>query len=271
MNLWQAMGLEGKRVLIVHHDDLGLTEAQNRAYLELSYPTGSILMPGAWAPQLREGDLGVHLTLTSEWAFPRMRPLTTGRSLHDEQGYLWQSLENVWTHVEAEEAEVELRAQIELALKLRIDVTHIDTHMGAVGRPDLALVYQRLALQYRLPAVLPDAVTLERSGLPDELKLALGDVLDRSPLPRVTVLDDYRGKPEHRKERYIELLSQVGPGVYHFIHHAAAPTAEGRALPDWECRKADLEALADPTVICVINEFTLVTYREVREALRTYL
>lgn len=271
MNLWRAMGLEGERVLIVHHDDLGLTEAQNRAYQKLGYPTGSILMPGGWAPQLREGDLGVHLTLTSEWAYPRMRPLTTGRTLRDEQGYLWQSLENVWSRVDAEEAEQEMRAQIELALALRIDITHIDTHMGAVGRPDLAMAYQRLALQYRLPAVLPDEVTLERSGLPDEITVPLASIMAHSPLPRVRVLDAYTVKPAERRDRYIELLSQQGPGVYHFIHHAAAPTAEGRMLPDWEGRKADLEALSDPEVMRVTNEFMLLTYREVRDALRTYL
>ncbi|HYF94141.1 MAG TPA: ChbG/HpnK family deacetylase [Symbiobacteriaceae bacterium] len=271
MNLWRDMGLEGKRVLIVHHDDLGITEAQNRAYLDLGYPTGSILMPGAWAPQLREGDLGVHLTLTSEWAYPRMRPLTTGRTLHDEQGYLWQTVEDVWTHVDADDAEAEMRAQIEAAKKLRIDVTHIDTHMGAVGRPDLIEAYQRLALQDRIPAVLPDAVSIDRAPLPQELKTALEAVLEQSTLPRVRVLDAYGVKPEEARLRYIELLSQQGPGVYHLIHHAAVPTAEGRMLPDWKTRKADLETLADSHVIRVLNEFVLLTYRDMREALRSYI
>ena len=75
------------RVLILHYDDLGLTHAQNGAYRALGLPTGSVMVPGAWAGGLRGRDLGVHLTLTSEWSALKMRPLTEGESLRDEAGF----------------------------------------------------------------------------------------------------------------------------------------------------------------------------------------
>lgn len=98
------MGLEGKRAIIVHHDDLGMSEAQNRAYFSLGLPTGSLMMPTAWAQQVREGDLGLHVTLTSEWRSPRWRPLTGGESLCDSEGYFWSTVAEAWQHIDLGEA-----------------------------------------------------------------------------------------------------------------------------------------------------------------------
>ena len=142
MDLLERLGLGGRRVLILHHDDLGLTHAQNGAYQALGLPTGSVMVPGAWASGVKGEDLGVHLVLTSEWPAPRMRPLTEGESLRDEAGYFPESLEALWRKARAEEVERELKAQIQAAAKL-FSPTHLDAHQGAVLRPDLAEVYLR--------------------------------------------------------------------------------------------------------------------------------
>lgn len=94
--------------------------------------------------------------MNSEWAHCRIRPLTCGGSLRDPQGYLWRTTEDAWRNVKAAEIEDELRAQVEHVLKLGIDVTHIDTHMGSVMRPDLAEIYAKLACHYKVPALIPD-------------------------------------------------------------------------------------------------------------------
>ena len=44
MDLLERLGLGGRRVLILHHDDLGLTHAQNGAYQALGLPTGLSLI-----------------------------------------------------------------------------------------------------------------------------------------------------------------------------------------------------------------------------------
>ncbi|NLD74523.1 MAG: ChbG/HpnK family deacetylase [Chloroflexi bacterium] len=272
MDLWQEMGLEGRRALIVHHDDLGITHAQTQAYLDLGYPTGSLLASSTWAPALaghEGGDLGVHLTLTSEWNAPRIRPLTGGASLRDAHGFFWRTLEEVWRHAETAEVEAELRAQVEAIYALGIDVTHIDTHMGAVMRPDVAEVYVRLAAEYLLPIMLP--ARLEYHSLPEAFREPLRRLLDASPLPRVGMLMGYDGPAETMRDWYVETLRGLGPGVYHLIHHAALPTPEGRMLPDWERRAADVDALQDPEVRGLIGECVPLTYREVRDALRAHL
>ncbi|GGJ05447.1 carbohydrate deacetylase [Alicyclobacillus cellulosilyticus] len=267
--LWEDMGLAGKRAILVHHDDLGMTEAGNRAYLELGFPTGSVMAPGAWAPQIRTGDLGVHLVLTSEWAFPRMRPLTGESSLTDAQGYFWPTLEAAWQHIDPGDAERELRAQMVFLQRLGLDITHIDTHMGAVLRPDLAEVYARLALEFRVPALWTD--DFHARGLPRDMADALARIMAEFPLPAVRLVDTYAVAAEDRAAWYVDTLTRLGPGVYHLIHHAAVPTPEAQRLPDWERRYADFAALRHPDVRRALGEFVLLTYREVRDALRRYL
>jgi predicted glycoside hydrolase/deacetylase ChbG (UPF0249 family) len=103
-------------------------------------------------------DLGVHLTLTSEWKSYRWAPISTTRrssGLIDADGYFWHRLPMLAAHVVPEAAEAEMRAQIERALSAGIDVTHIDTHMGVALLPQLIEIYLQLGREYRLPVLLP--------------------------------------------------------------------------------------------------------------------
>ncbi|WP_038057751.1 polysaccharide deacetylase family protein [Thermus amyloliquefaciens] len=263
MDLLERLGLGGRRVLILHHDDLGLTHAQNGAYQALGFPTGSVMVPGAWASGVRGEDLGVHLTLTSEWPAPRMRPLTEGESLRDEAGYFPDSLEVLWQRARPEEVERELRAQIQAAQRL-FTPTHLDVHQGAVLRPDLAEVYLRLAWEYRLPPLLPES--LEGLGVPPAFLPDLERLLREAPFPAVRFLDPYGLPPEERLGFYLD-LSRLPAGLYQLVHHSALPTPEGRALPDWRTREADYFALAHPEVRRVLAEFHPLTWRAVKEVL----
>jgi hypothetical protein len=253
------MGLDGRRAIIIHEDDLGSTHGANQAYFDLGLPTGSVMMPCTWAKQLVgvPGDIGLHCTLNSEWSHLRWRPLTTGASLVDGEGYFHATVEAAWAHIRPEEAEAELRAQI-----------NADTHMGAILRPDIAERYIRLALEFGVPAMLPDDI--DWIWLPDESKAALGQLLAQTPLPKVRVLDGYNADRAQRAQFYVELLSQQGPGVYHFLHHASPDTPEIRTLPDWPTRVADYHALQDPSLRRVIDEFTVITYADVRAGLRRF-
>lgn len=269
MELWQHMGLSGERGLILHHDDLGLTHAANLAYRQLGYPSGSIMAAGAWGPELAgDGgrDLGVHLTLTSEWPAPRLRPLTPGRSLRDGQGFLWPTLEEVWAHATTEDVEDELRAQVEAVRRMGIDITHLDTHMGAVMRPDIAEIYLALAAENRVPAMFPD--DLGDSRLPPGWRGALEAIVSASRLPRVRLISAHGVPTAELHDWYLRTLARLGPGVHHLYHHAALPTPEGLALSDGARRRVDLESLQDPPVRRAIAGLRLVTYREVRDALR---
>src|SRR2546430_2129940 len=152
------------RALVLHIDDVGMCHGANVAFLELAraghVTCGSIMVPCPWFREIADAaaqdpalDLGVHLTLTSEWPQYRWRPLSTASrasGLIDDQGYFPRNCLDLRPHLVVEAAETEFRAQIERALDAGIDLTHIDTHMGAALVPELVEVYVRLGRHYDL-------------------------------------------------------------------------------------------------------------------------
>ncbi|WP_080902989.1 ChbG/HpnK family deacetylase [Parabacteroides sp. Marseille-P3160] len=160
--------------LIVRADDMGSFRASNIACME-TYRSGiitsvEVMVVTPWFPEavklLRENpglDVGLHLTLTSEWENIKWRPLTQAPSLTDSNGYffpmMWPNpaypglsvLENKWS---LKEVEQEFRAQIELALKNIPQISHLSGHMGALQfHKDVSELVRRLADEYNLTAV----------------------------------------------------------------------------------------------------------------------
>src|SRR2546421_12687946 len=84
-----------------------------------------ILVPCPWFREIADAaaadpalDLGVHLTLTSEWLHYRWRPLSTASrasGLIDEEGYFSRDVASLRAHLVPDAAGVGLRAQIEVA------------------------------------------------------------------------------------------------------------------------------------------------------------
>ena len=138
------------RLVIFHADDVGMCHGSNRAYIDLAgagiLKSGSVMAPCPWSPEIvkyaadrPDLDLGVHLTLNSEWDAYRWGPLSTrdpGSGLIDETGNFWRRPPMTQSQLNVEAALVELRAQIELMKHFGVDFTHIDNHMGVTLRPE---------------------------------------------------------------------------------------------------------------------------------------
>jgi chitin disaccharide deacetylase len=234
----------GSRVAIFHVDDVGMCHGANAAFEELSrlgsITCGAVMVPCPWFLEAAELtarnsrlDLGVHLTLTSEWATYRWAPIsTTSRSsgLVDENGYFWRRLPMLAPKVVPEAAEAEMRAQIERALSAGIDVTHLDTHMGAALLPQLAEIYIRLGREYRLPILYPRNLrdytsVLDFEGTAWEGYLELLKILETEGWPLV---DHFRMSPWAPKEEtdrvYRELIAGLPVGLTMIALH---PTQSG--------------------------------------------
>ncbi len=111
-----------------------------------------------------EADLGVHLTLTSEWDTYRWGPLSTRdpkTGLLDEQGYFHHFTHQVQEQADPEAVQVELVAQIERAKAAGMQPTHADTHMGTVAHAKFMQSYLQTALEFQLP---PMMLRLDEAG-----------------------------------------------------------------------------------------------------------
>jgi hypothetical protein len=198
-------------------------------------------------------DLGVHLTLTSEWEGYRWGPLSTRRrssGLMDEGGYFHATRDAVHRLARPAAVAREIAAQLQTALDAGIDVTHLDSHMYSLFHPDLLPLYVRLARAHGLPPIVACADGRPRpwfAAPDDERGPLLIRRLRRAGVPLVDhlVVPDLQGGVEAAKRT----LDGLTPGLTHLIVHPAHDTPELRAMTrGWPRRVADHAVLMDPRV-----------------------
>lgn len=228
----------GAKLLIVHADDLGVSHSTNRAFAVAhgtgQVNSGSIMVPAPWFPEIAEyarkhpdADLGLHLTLTSEWSYLHWRGVLSPSetpSLYDEEGFLPSLAEPVAANARIEEVEAELRAQVERALAFGIHPTHLDSHMGTLFQtPELLGVYLRVAESYHLPVLLP-AYLKEEDWFAD-VDLRGQEMWATSWL---TATPDV---PASGWERfYVQGIEALEPGITEFVIHVAYDDEEMKAV-----------------------------------------
>ena len=270
------------RLLIVNADDFGMCHDANQATIEgLTqglFTSSSILVTCPWFEEAAafarshpEADLGVHLTLNSEWPLYKWGPVLGARavpSLVDENGYLWADVRKVYERDHLDEAERELRAQIEKALLAGIDVTHLDSHMGPLHfRADYHELYLNLARDYRLPIRLAGRTRLEAMGF--------HSIIEQIERDGIVYPDNlvFEGPSslEETSEYWTSLLRGLRPGATEILCHPAYARDELRACAhDPEQREADFRFFtSDGTRQLLADErIELIGYRPLRDLMR---
>ena len=274
------------RLLLVHADDLGVAHAVNAAStaaLETGLvSSASIMVPCPWFPEIAayarahpEADLGIHLTLTSEWKYYRWGPVLPESdvpTLVDGDGYLHADAGEAARRMDPAQAEAEIRAQVERALAFGIRPTHLDSHMGTLFQtPALFEAYLRVGRDYGIPVLLPRESLAAEPAAPLRALLKPGDVLiDRIAMATPDV-------PAAEWEAfYSGLVAALQPGVTEIILHAAYDGPEMQAVaadhPDFgaEWRQRDFDFFTSDTFrrLLAEHDVRLVTWREIGEALR---
>jgi predicted glycoside hydrolase/deacetylase ChbG (UPF0249 family) len=253
--------------LVVRADDIGSCHTANLACIQC-FREGiarsvEVMVPCPWfneaAQMLRENpgyDVGVHLTLTSEWQNYKWGPLTQSASLVDPNGHFFPMtsqrpdfpphtgfLQSKWR---IEEVEKELRAQIELAQKMIPQVSHLSSHMGTpTCTPELNALVQKLAREYKLPIETPGA----------------------RHLPWVA---DSKASAAQREAALVKALAGLGPGVWIVVEHPGLDTPEMQAMGHkgyWEVashRAGVTKSFTSPRVKEVIQKrgIQLVSYHD---------
>lgn len=267
------------RVLIVNGDDAGLCHAANAATFDAMaeglVTSATVMVPCAWFPEAAayararpDADVGVHLTHTCETKGYRWGPVAPADqvpSLLDPDGYLWPSLEAFYRHADPAEAALEARAQIDRALAAGLDVTHLDSHMGAL-QFDLRFyqVYRQLALNYRLPIRMASQQILADAGAP-----ALRAELAGQGVAFPDRLIFGERQPGEAIEVYWKrMLRGLQPGVTELYIHAAYPGPEiEHVVATWKDRVRERELFTtDPEIRAILDDLQVkrIGYRPLR-------
>ena len=267
------------KLLIVHADDIGVAHSVNaatfKAFESGLVTSGSIMIPCAWLPEVAsyarthpDADLGLHLTLTSEWATYRWGGVL-GRerapTLYAADGYFYPTEMEAASHADVREAEAEVRAQIERARAFGIRPTHLDAHMRTLysTRP-LFEMLMRVGREEGLPVMVSRGWFTEAPFLPEALG-ADGVALDRIETITPAV------KPEGWAQFYTDFVKSLRPGVTELIIHLAYDDEEMRAVtrehPDWGSawRQRDFDYMTSEGFRRLLkeNNVKLITWREV--------
>lgn len=278
---------KGKKVLLLHCDDAGMCTEAN-AGVQHYIKSGEILSAAVmmpcknaeemveWAKKYPNADVGVHLTLTSEWKTYRWSTLTDPKKvpgLIDSEGKMWRDVPEVVQHATPKEVETEIHAQIDMMLKMGLKPSHIDTHMGTLyGSAEFAKVFFETAVKYNIPA---NAIDLSNKEVADFYRAAgypidneMMKVLDNYPLPK---LDNFGSVPDGKtyneiKSRFFGLVNSLKPGITEIIFHPAVLTDNLKSITgSWQQRKWEAELFSDPEVkkFFADNGIIITTWTEV--------
>jgi chitin disaccharide deacetylase len=273
-SLAEALGYSpDATLLIVNCDDLGSSHAANVAIYEALRhglaTSASLMVPCPWsrdaAARYRGEDIGVHLTLNAEWDTYRWGPITHGPSLLDGDGGFPRTIEDLWDHADLDEARRECRAQVERAIYWGFDVSHLDSHMGALQlRPEFFDIYLELAADFGLPLRLSGASTERAIGFPFRQLAAEEGVLFPDHFVRIPGVGSRRA--------FELLLGDLRSGVTEIYVHPAIDTPELRAAaPDWPARVDDHDLVSTDRAFRDLAErcgVTFIGYRQLRDRQR---
>lgn len=282
---------EPERSLILHVDDVGMCHGANVAYLELSRlgtaTSGSVMVPCPWFHEIAEAvgsdpafDLGVHLTLNSEMPHYKWRPLSAppaSAGLTDAYGYFWEDVATLQRNAAPGAVETELRAQIDKAIEVGIDVTHLDAHMGAVMAPEFCDIYVRLGAEYGLPILLTSRIADYGpnhcfEGIDEE---AHGRSVARARAMGFRIFDAVPETPwmhlDEVEPVYREKISGIPAGFSMFSLHCNAPGEIEVIEPDhFSMRTKEHALFREPSFLDWLKkqELHLAGFRGLRDELR---
>jgi predicted glycoside hydrolase/deacetylase ChbG (UPF0249 family) len=267
------------KLLILHADDLGVAHSVNVASFDAldrgAISSASVMVPTPWITEVAayarahpNADLGLHLTLTSEWQTYRWGSVESKDkvpSLLDSAGTFPSEERVVAATAKPLEVEREIRAQIERALALGIRPTHVDSHMGALfTTPELFATYVKVARDYRLPFLAL------RSGLPPTFRASLSE---NDVLLDAVIIAGPETPRDHWKAFYLNAIANLKPGLTEMLVHLGRDDAELQAvMVDHEpygsaWRQRDYDVVTSPEFRKALQDHrvSVVTWRELQK------
>lgn len=269
------------KLLIIHADDLGISHSENSASIAAMekgcVSSASIMVPCPWFSEIaayarsNSKDLGLHLTLTSEWKYYKCGPVTQISKvpgLVNKNGFFYSSVDSVLQNATSAEVEEEIRNQVKRALLFGFQPTHLDAHMGTVlYRLDFLRAYIKTGHEFRIPVFIP-------RQLEAPLKIKLDTLISDKD-----VIVDYilTASPEDlkngMKKFYTTGIKNIKPGLTYLIIHTAYDDDEMKAItvdhPDWGAawRQHDFDFFSSSECAMLLkeNNIYVITWKEIRD------
>jgi predicted glycoside hydrolase/deacetylase ChbG (UPF0249 family) len=268
------------KLLILHADDLAVAHSVDMASFDAldrgAISSASVMVPTPWIAEVAayarahpNADLGLHLTLTSEWQTYRWGSVESKDkvpSLLDSAGTFPSDVQPVAVRATPLEVERELRAQIERALALGIRPTHVDSHMGALfSTPELFATYVKVAREYRLPFLAL------RVGLPPAFRASLSE---NDVLLDAVVIAGPEVPRDQWKAFYLNAIASLKPGLTEMIVHLGRDDAELQAVTvnhepygsAWRQRDYDVVTSGEFRKALQDHHVVVVTWRDLQKA-----
>lgn len=288
--------LKLKKYLILNADDFGMCDSANTACFELFEEgrlySATIMMPCPAAKDAvnfsvehPEYAIGIHTTLTSEWQTYRWKPLTDGKTLVDEEGYMWHEAKMVEKNASYEDIEREVRAQIDLAHSMGMKPSHIDNHMGTLygnktGRFGLLKLAYKICGSYDYPyrMYIKADKRVDPRGIPYFVNAAAAALSKRWAKKYNVITPDYLLFPdweapdmkncesyEEYRQKILKIWVNIPEGVTETFVHPAIETDELKSITgSWLHRVWEYKLLKDPETEKYLNEHNVyfINYRD---------
>lgn len=282
------------KYLILNADDYGLCKAANDAVEELfqngKIKSSTIMMPCKSAEDAvkfaidnPQYAIGVHLTMTSEWNDYRWKPLSGGKSLMDEQGFMWHDSRQVGKNADLAELEAEIRAQVDKAHALGMKPSHLDNHMGSLyGHYTLRFELLKMTLRvcgdygYAFRMFTNTDKRLCPVGVPYPAFSVLKYLSKHWGKKYNVIMPDYLLFPdwnadlkdngyEHYRETILKIWTDIPDGVTEtFIHPCKEDDELKTIMGSWQYRVWEYNVINDPETHKYLKEHgvELISYRD---------
>ena len=217
---------EDDKLLVIHADDLGLEESVNSTSFESlkknTVTSASVIMTTEKIDEVANFseinpslDLGVHLTVTSEWRMHKWGGILQNKditSMLNSNNHFYWNKRKFTKFSNLDEVRNELQAQIDLAVSMGINISHIDSHEGALFfDPDVFKMYLNLAKRNNLLAFVPIQASVhfdENFPKPDH-----AIIFDQFFMAEAGI------KPFEMEKYYLDIIDNLKPGLSQIIVH----------------------------------------------------
>ena len=272
------------KLLIIHADDIGLSHSTNMAVINAfengSITSGSVMVPCPWFPEFaayfkehNDLDVGIHFTLNAEWKYYKfggILPACDIPSLLDPLGHFFPTIQQVAFAAKPDQLEKELRAQIDRAIALGVNPSHLDSHMGSMYvNPVIFKTVMKVASEFKLPVSLP--FNLVEPVAPFLIKEITPDMVG---VDNFMMLDDNAINGNWMK-MYSDMVQALKPGLNEIVVHLSYDNDEMKAIAAdhenfgsaWRQKDLDLVNSAEFKKLLKDNQIQLVTWRQIQKAL----